>query len=86
MKYASFDALASRLTQMTPPVEGEAAGEACRLCHRRAHYTQDDRGRWRLVMTHGPHPRPSSEVEAAPDLRPPTRTEDASDPFAWLNE
>jgi hypothetical protein len=84
MKYASFDALASRLTAITPPVEGEEAGEACRQCGRRARYTQDERGRWRLVMTHAPHAALSSE-EAVPDLRPPTRT-DERDPFAWLNE
>lgn len=86
MKYGDFGALASRLTAVTPPVEGEEAGEPCRLCGRRARYTQDSQGRWRLVMTHGPHPKaPKPEAGEAAEIRPPVRVH-VEERFSWLDE
>lgn len=87
MKYADFSTLASRLTAIDPPIEGEQVGHPCQHCGHRAHYTKDDQGRWRLVMTHGPHRRPSAEGQGAPDIRPPLRVvDDGPEPFDWLNE
>lgn len=80
-RFSSFDALASRYSggRVSPPRDGEPAGDRCPLCHVQPVYRQNERGIWRIHMVHGPH-RPAGPV--TPDLLPPRRphwTDDDAD-------
>lgn len=89
-KYTDFSALAAhyagRLGRSLEPTEGEEAGDPCPQCFRRAKYERDDKGRWRLVMRHGPHKPRAVEGGEVPDIVPPRRVSDPYDYTDYLNE